>query len=123
MRKVLLPVIAAFIVAAFYIISGAHSSPSGAPKYFGAADDLGSDDDANARINYELMQLRDPATGRIPDHMREKELAFAATLPNDAYVSSAGRATAAGGTRCTQRIGVAVLRFARHANRLHRLYG
>lgn len=88
MRKILLFIIAAFIVAAFYIISGARTVPSESHKYFGDADALGSDDDANARINYELMQLRDPATGRIPDHMREKELAYAATLPNDANVSS-----------------------------------
>jgi len=40
-----------------------------------------SDDDPEARRNYELMMLRDPRTGQLPDRIREKELAFAAKLP------------------------------------------
>ena len=93
MKKIILPVIAVFIIAGFYIISGAHTPLPGHYKYFGDADALGSDDDANARFNYELNMLHDPATGRIPDHIREKEIAFAATLPNDANVSSLSRTT------------------------------
>ena len=30
---------------------------------------------------YELQRLQDPATGKIPNRIREKELAFASTLP------------------------------------------
>ena len=45
-------------------------------------------DDVNARNNYELMRLRDPQTGQIPYHVRELELAFAHTLPNDEMASS-----------------------------------
>ncbi len=33
------------------------------------------------RVEWELMRLRDPATGRIPANIRSKELAFAALLP------------------------------------------
>ncbi|MFI5196068.1 MAG: T9SS type A sorting domain-containing protein [Chitinophagales bacterium] len=87
MKKLYIPLISAFIIAALYIISTAHS-PSVINRHYGAADALGSDDDANARYNYELMLLRDPATGKIPDHIRERELAFAATLPNDGYLST-----------------------------------
>ncbi len=50
----------------------------------GDADAIGSADDAYERLTYEWMMLHDPATGRIPAHIRERELAFAATLPNDA---------------------------------------
>jgi len=73
----------AFIITGFFIFS---SSVSGhRPGIFlGDADAVGSEDDDAARVKYELMMLRDPATGKIPDGIREKELAFAATLPNDA---------------------------------------
>ncbi len=83
MRKLLLPIIAGFILAAIYMISGAKNPLPAAYPYYGDADALGSDDDANARYNYELNMLKDPATGRIPNHIRERELAFAATLPGD----------------------------------------
>ncbi len=57
--------------------------------YLGDADAIGSEQDAFERFNYETEMLSDPATGKIPDHIREKELAFAATLPNDAQSSGA----------------------------------
>ena len=88
MRKLFIPVIAVFIIAAFYIISGAHNRP-GNKLRLGAAEALGSDDDAEARYHYEWMLLHDPATGKIPDHIRAKELAYAATLPNDANLTAA----------------------------------
>lgn len=34
---------------------------------------------------WELKTMMDPATGEIPIHIREKELAFASTLPSDAF--------------------------------------
>lgn len=43
--------------------------------------------DAQNRMQWELKRLADPATGRIPEFARQKELAFAATLPNDAIHS------------------------------------
>lgn len=38
-------------------------------------------EEAEGMADYEWTMLRDPATGKIPEHMRAKELAFAATLP------------------------------------------
>jgi hypothetical protein len=40
--------------------------------------------DAEDFLKWDQKRLADPATGRIPDNIRVKELAFAATLPNDA---------------------------------------
>jgi len=41
------------------------------------------EEDADARYRWELSRLADPS-GKIPDNIRQKELAFAATLPSDA---------------------------------------
>ena len=38
---------------------------------------IGDGDDINARLNYEVLRLHDPATGKIPENIREKELKFA----------------------------------------------
>ncbi|HTK80704.1 MAG TPA: T9SS type A sorting domain-containing protein [Bacteroidota bacterium] len=38
-------------------------------------------DDPHARAQYELMRLRDPQTGRVPAFIKEKELAFARSVP------------------------------------------
>jgi len=50
----------------------------------------GMEDDAQGRMNWELRRLADPATGKIPENIRQKELAFASTLPNDAQGNSYG---------------------------------
>lgn len=42
---------------------------------------IGTREDPNARFRYENMRLRDPKTGKIPKKIRQKELAFASTLP------------------------------------------
>lgn len=41
----------------------------------------GEKDDPYGRLNFELMMLRDPETGRIPENIRSKELEFARSLP------------------------------------------
>ncbi len=41
---------------------------------------------ASKRSKWEVSRLADPATGRIPDNIRQLELAYAATLPNDLQV-------------------------------------
>lgn len=41
----------------------------------------GSVDDPHGRARHEWLRLHDPATGQIPAGIRERELAFAATLP------------------------------------------
>ena len=43
----------------------------------------GMEEDIEARTNWENNLLADPSTGKIPYRIRENELAFAATLPND----------------------------------------
>src|SRR3990172_6109670 len=50
----------------------------------GGAFAIGDEDNPNARMEWELMRLRDPATGMIPTNMRRRELAYAKTLPTDA---------------------------------------
>lgn len=47
----------------------------------------GMEDDAQERMRWEVKRLADPATGKIPDNIRQLELAFAATLPNDLQVN------------------------------------
>ncbi len=51
----------------------------------------GMEVDAQNRMNWELRRLADPSTGKIPDNIRQKELAFASTLPNDAQGLSSER--------------------------------
>lgn len=46
----------------------------------------GEVEDTKARMKWELSRLADPATGKIPAYMRQRELAFAATLPTDANI-------------------------------------
>ena len=43
---------------------------------------------ASKRSKWEVSRLADPSTGKIPDNIRQLELAFAATLPNDLQVDS-----------------------------------
>lgn len=40
-------------------------------------------EESRLRAEWELSRLADPATGKIPEGMRAKELAFSATLPTD----------------------------------------
>ncbi len=49
----------------------------------------GTPEDPDARRAYELRRLRDPETGRLPDDVRKKELAFAEQLPGRVRKSSA----------------------------------
>ena len=58
-------------------------------KYFlGGEYSVGTDDNPNARIEFERMMLMDPATGEIPKDIRGRELEFAKTLPDDAEINS-----------------------------------
>src|SRR5436190_16281960 len=47
----------------------------------GDAYAIGDNDNPHARYDYERMMLMDPATGEIPEGIRERELAFASQLP------------------------------------------
>jgi len=46
--------------------------------------------EAIERMEYELRRLRDPQTGRIPEKMRARELAFAQKIPNRGLVLKKG---------------------------------
>ena len=50
-------------------------------KVFADAAMTDEGDDVASRYQWELMRLADPATGKIPDHIRARELAFARNLP------------------------------------------
>lgn len=93
MKKIYLPIIAAFVAGGMYITSG-NSIPEKPYEQLGDIATIGADEEAGGRYGYELQLLKDPATGKIPDHIRAKELAFAASLPTDAYLA-AGRTSAA----------------------------
>ena len=81
MKKIFTPLLAVAIIGSGYFIATSHIINKG--SFYGAADAMGSDEDANARESYEWMRLHDPATGQIPGHIREREIAFAANLPSD----------------------------------------
>ena len=72
--------------AVTFIASTKHNAPT--IKNKGEISHDGTEDDVQDRIRWEVMRLADPATGKIPDNIRQKELAFAATLPNDAQGTS-----------------------------------
>ena len=80
MRKLILPLIGAFIISAIYMLPDSRESRH---RHTEERNVRGGGDDEEGLAAYELMLLKDPATGRIPDHIREKEMAYASTLPND----------------------------------------
>ena len=83
MKKIYFAVSIALSVIAFSFIlpekeSVKHESDNEAEEQFGRAE-------------WEFNRLKDPATGKIPSGMREKELAFAATLPSYSPVNASTR--------------------------------
>ena len=42
----------------------------------------GTEEDPNARLNYELRRLRNPQTGQIPENIRQKEIVFSRSIPS-----------------------------------------
>ncbi len=79
-KTTLLSLIAMSFMAVAFIASNKVSNPA---KEQNEARQEGMEDDALERMNYELRRYADPATGKIPENVRQKELAYAATLPND----------------------------------------
>lgn len=49
---------------------------------------LPAPDDPEGRSAWELKRLADPSTGKIPTHIRERELMFSSTLPQDNQFSN-----------------------------------
>ena len=85
---IIIGVIIALSLLGFMAISGKINKTKIATT--GNAQHVGMEDDAQDRVRWEIKRLGDPATGKIPDNIRQKELAFAATLPNDAQGNSMG---------------------------------
>jgi hypothetical protein len=71
-------------------------APSPAPAPVVEESEEAAEDPA-ARTRWETMRLADPATGRVPDDMRQRELAFAAQLPDWERGSAAGHLPGASG--------------------------
>jgi hypothetical protein len=75
-----------FILAASAVLAAFALAPQPGPRHHLAIPAFnpaleGREDDPGARLEYEVARLHDPATGTIPDNIREKELAFAAGIP------------------------------------------
>ncbi|HTL81442.1 MAG TPA: T9SS type A sorting domain-containing protein [Bacteroidia bacterium] len=80
MKQLILPVAVIAICIPIYIISGKADKPKTIDGFGDAMEENVHDRDA-----YFLRMLAGP-DGKIPDHMREKEIAFGNTLPSDASV-------------------------------------
>ncbi len=79
-KFILLPLLLVVgIVTAFRFFS--HNAPKHVVLFSDSPYSDGGDGNADDRYKWELMRLADPVTGKIPDNIRAKELAFAATLP------------------------------------------
>ncbi len=90
MKKVLLPIIGLFIVAAMYMLTGAksfsHQMSGEESEQQSGADGY----EEEGAVSYELNMLKDPATGKIPADVRSRDLAFAANLPTDIGIEYSG---------------------------------
>lgn len=84
MKKFLLPLIIVATGGAIFLILK-QSAAEPAPQAWG--DPM--EEDISSRQQYELQRLAGP-DGKIPEHIREKELAFSATLPSDRSVARFG---------------------------------
>lgn len=73
---------ALFVIAVFLTINHVEINDNTAPLFEKASIDNGQEkDDPWARIEYENRRLRNPATGKIPENIRQEELKFASALP------------------------------------------
>jgi len=78
----------ALIAVSALMISGViYTHSKGVTKLIATTPGEGMDNDAQDRLQWELRRLAAP-DGKIPDNMRAKELAFAATLPSDVRIGN-----------------------------------
>src|SRR5436189_3351291 len=80
-RLFLLAPLTLLICAGFVISKYLHPDKKHIVLFSDATESISGDDDAEARYRWELARLADPATGKIPEHIRAKELELAALLP------------------------------------------
>jgi len=72
----------------------------------------GGGEDIEGYYAWEHKRLEDPATGKIPNNIRALELAYAATLPSDAYLSDERIASTGWASRGAWNIGGRTRAFA-----------
>jgi hypothetical protein len=84
MKKIFSPLTVITAGIAVFLITGC-SNPNAEPLKIG--DPM--EEDLSERQQYDLMRLAGP-DGKIPEHIREKELAFSTTLPSDRSVARFG---------------------------------
>ncbi|MGD1849023.1 MAG: T9SS type A sorting domain-containing protein [Salibacteraceae bacterium] len=92
MKKVLIPLMGTFLIAGTWVLTSGEESPT--PKAVSEARfvEQSHEEGLHAREGrwaYELERIKDPSTGKLPDNVRQRELAFAATLPQNQVGSSA----------------------------------
>ncbi|MBX2992955.1 MAG: flagellar basal body rod modification protein, partial [Bacteroidetes bacterium] len=67
--------------AGVWLLPSQESEMPQAPRPPKIRSSAGSNDDPYGRARHEWLRLHDPATGEIPAGIRDRELAFAASLP------------------------------------------
>ncbi|MBS1771867.1 MAG: T9SS type A sorting domain-containing protein [Bacteroidetes bacterium] len=77
MKKIFL-----FVVAAAFGFSACVNHKAAENPFEEEHEGFGESEEAKEMAEYEWLLYHDPATGKIPEHMRMRELAFAATLPH-----------------------------------------
>jgi hypothetical protein len=89
MKQKFILITASFIAASFLVFL--HSTHSGqktvSNKNMGAPTSV-EGERGSSFYEYELIRLRDPASGKIPANIRQLELEYASTLPNDANIAN-----------------------------------
>src|SRR5688572_29687347 len=74
---------ALFSAAVIYFLPSQSFEKAAAPAAASMASLYGNGgfDDPDERLKYEFARLHNPFTNEVPEDMRKRELAFAATLP------------------------------------------
>jgi photosystem II stability/assembly factor-like uncharacterized protein len=83
MKKMLFAAAVLFAGSAVFMLTTQHNAQAKHKQH----SPEGMEENAQLRMQWELSRLAGP-DGKIPDHIREKELAFAATLPGDGFLSN-----------------------------------
>lgn len=78
-------IIATGLITALWLFSFEHTAPERPVRpYPEEASAVGTEENPEARLEYERRRLRNPETGAIPAGIRQRELAFAEMLPERA---------------------------------------
>lgn len=61
-------------------------------EFIQAQSAIGTEEDPQARLNYEIEMLKDPATGRIPINIRKNEIKYSRQIPGRKEINRSDRA-------------------------------